>query len=196
MAKSKHSKKGKKPSNKITPASSIIYRGPLLTPGAKSGTALREIIVAYQNNIASSAGGVINNVFSNDPSNSGDWANIQATAAEYRVLKVEWQYYPQNKYNRTATTVAPGLRIIDRSGSGVLTGYANAANHDSVKIMALDEPWSMTANMNGTDESGFIPISGAAAPYVWLKLYASGESISTTYGFMLVRLRLQLKSTE
>jgi len=197
MAKSKNSKKGKKPSfNKITSAAVTVYRGPLLTPGSKSGTALREIVIAYQANVASTAGGVIANVFSNDPSQSGDWANIQATASEYRVLRTDWEYYPQNKYNRTATTVVPGLRVIDRSGAGALAGYANAANHDSVQIMALDEPWHMTASMTGTDEAGFIQIAGAAAPYAWLKLYASGESISTTYGLMLVRIRLQLKSTE
>jgi len=172
------------------------YNGPLLPRGAKQGASYREIVVAYQLAISSSAGGVINNVAANDPSISGDWANVQATAAEYRILMTEWSYYPNNKYNRTATTVIPGYRIIDRSGNGALVSTANATNHDSVKFFTLDEPWKMTARMDGIDESGFIQIAGASAPYAWLKLFASGESISTQYGQLLVRIRIQLKSTE
>lgn len=172
------------------------YRGALLPPGAKSGASYREIVVAYQISISSTAGGVIATVAANDPSISADWANVQATAAEYRVLMTEWSYYPNNKYNRTATTVIPGYRIIDRSGNGALVSTANATNHDSVRFFSPDEPWKMTARMDGIDESGFTPISGASAPYAWLKLYASGESISTAYGQLLVRIRVQLKSTE
>jgi len=196
MTKTSKQKKGGKQVVDSAQKYGISYRGQLLPRGASSGASYREIVVAYQIGISSTAGGVINTVASNDPSISGDWANVQATAAEYRILMTEWSYYPNNKYNRTATTVIPGLRVIDRSGSGALVGYANAANHDSVKFFPLDEPWKMTARMDGVDESGFIQISGASAPYAWLKLYASGESISTQYGQLLVRIRIQLKSTE
>jgi hypothetical protein len=189
-------KKGKKKSNfqgHEVSANVMSYRGPLRTPASKTQMDLHTMSCHFINSTWSSDGsGVMSATYSDDPSISTDWSSLAASFEEYRTLAHEIQYVPNNKYQRGSTTTRPICLVDDRANNAAMTSYANAAEHASITLASLDEPFRKKINMDGSDEAVFQKTSAPVSTR-WIKIYASGLSASTMYGVFMITYLVQFR---
>ncbi len=147
--------------------------------------------MSYTYVLASTAGGVINDVLSNDPSTFGDWSGLSAAFDEFRVLSMTVQYYPWNRYSKSTTVTKPVFGVYDRSDGTALTTVGNAVNFEDWYWAPLDDPWTHTFNcMAGIEDAGFTAVASVAARG-WFKLYQSGLTVSQDYGDLVATIRIQ-----
>lgn len=178
------------------PSNVVSYRGPAILPGSYEQYDVHSVNMSYEFAVTSTAAGTIDFATgSGGVSNVGDWASISAGFAEYRVLAMRFRYFPYNRYSKTTTTCIPFITAVDRNSSSSLGSYANAANHASAKISSIEDPWQRDVKMDGADEAAFQPVSSATS-FFWLKVYASGLSISTTYGLAVITYLVQFRGKE
>jgi len=194
--KKKATKKGDGKGNKGNPsASNIIYKGPVVLHKEIAEQHLEPQVLAYNGTLTSSAGGVISAVYANGNASLGNCANFSSVAnvfAECRVLAWEIDYLPYNRYSKTTTVCTPGIRVIDREVSTALTSIADGQIHESAKPTSLEDPWREVVHMSGVEESQFQSVTAFAATS-WIKLYFTGLTISTSYGQIFLRYRVQFR---
>jgi len=190
-----HKKKQKAKSGKteIKPTA-LSYNGPIVPKAARKENDVASLNLNFTGLLTSSAGGVIDSSYSNDPSSYAlaDWTSMTNVWHEYRVLGLRMEFFPHNRYSKTSTVCTPMIVVIDRSASGLLGSYQSAMNHSSARKVSLEDPWHEEAKMSSVDESSFLPCSGPV-PNTWIKFYSDGLSVSTAYGRTFVYLLIQFR---
>jgi len=171
----------------------LEYKGPIRTPGSITAKELHTVAMDSTFAITSSSGGVINNVISNDPSSATSWSGWAGLYQNYRTLGFSIVYAPFNQYNRVSTTVAPLVTVLDRdSNFTALVSYDNASQFTSMKFADLSHRWSRSIQMAGSQDGVFSPTGSLTETY-FIKLFSSGNSLSTTYGQLFVRYLVQFQ---
>jgi hypothetical protein len=184
----------------------IAYRGPIWAPSAPGNADLITTNLIYGVTLSSTAAGLITTTFDQSMTGLTGWANFSALYDEYRVLGCQVEFFPSNRYSKTATFCAPGFAVVDRDSNGALVSAAEALGYSSCRIMTLEDPWtdskeyrgssipSLSWRMDSVLDAQFVTTaapSGATKPTI--KLYFSGLSASTAYGFVIQRVLVQFR---
>jgi hypothetical protein len=85
--------------------------------------------------------------------------------------------------------------VVDRRVSTALASYDAGVSHESHKLLSLEDPWTMEVLMDGSEEAQFQAVSGPVS-VTWIKLYATGLTVSTTYGKVFVEYLVQFRNVE
>ncbi len=150
--------------------------------------------LAAISSLTSTSGGIINDVFSDYPTNSPDWANVSATFAEYRVLGMSVTFTP-NVTGATVSTLtyAPLFIALDLTSSvTAIASYVAAANYAINRMKPINSSLRLSHLMDGSEEGQFVPTSSAVVDYSF-KLFAAGLSNSTSYGLITLRWKCQFR---
>lgn len=171
------------------------YSGPIVRSIERQARDAKTLVLNQFYTLTSTVGGVIADVISGNPSSASNWADTNSVFGEYRLLGFSITYMPFNRYTKTTTNSTPFAVVIDRRNSSALTSLANAASKAACYIQSSEDPWTMTVKMQGDEESQFIAVSAPTA-FQWFKFYATGLSVSTSYGYLLVTYRVQFRNVE
>jgi len=196
------SKRGKARPKKIRnlnpPEQQIVYRGPTKVPRALAEISTITTYVSWAPTLVTSSGsGLANPVFSDDISTANDYSSFSPVWDEYRVLALEVQYQPYNRYNQTlsvthATDVAPGFVLIDRDDGTATASLALASNYESARFVNLSSPFKCSVKMAGVEDAGYLTTTSTVARQ-WIKYYFEALGASHSYGlvhqFALVQFR-------
>jgi hypothetical protein len=191
---------------KPTPASALVYKGPIWTPADQLQQDLIEVSLYYTGTLSSNAGGVINSVFDQTMTYLQLWGDYYAAYDEFRVLGVELEYFPSNRYDRLTVTTTPGVSVVDRDSNNALSGITGSFIYSSARVMSLDDPWtdnhdyrgssvpSIKWRMDGVNDATWITTANPIpTTKPTIKLFFSGLSASTAYGLVLTRYRVQFR---
>lgn len=152
--------------------------------------------------LSSSAAGVINTVVSSSPNTFANWSAYSAIYDEFRVLGMQLEYFPANRYSKTTTVCIPGIGVVDRNDSTTLSGPSIL--YESTRQLSLEDPWTdrseyrgssvpaLIIKMNGAEEGQWLS-TGSTAANLYIKLYFSGLTVSTQYGVYYVRALVQFR---
>jgi len=208
-AKNRRTKGSKNSGMQELSASSFVYNGPAVpTPYAKEKS-LHTSLLTQDGSLLSSAGGIIQNsfVFTN-PSSAVNWADYAQIFDEYRVLSLEFSFFPnlEDSLNTTGLgfNYVPIYSVIDRDSSSNLASYSVAANYESLKVHALTKRFTRVYKMSGINEvSSAGLVSGAEGVFLntasppaatgAIKLFATGLSNSVPYGRFILRYLVQFR---
>jgi hypothetical protein len=204
MVKTKKKKQGnsQKDGVVIVSPNAITYHGPTrLLPQpqrVKKDDIVAQLLV--YGTLATSVGGVLATVFDDysQASTSPQWAEYLALYSEYRILSMDLEIVPWNKYNMPITTnLAPIVTVEDRQNATALASYSDACGFS--ETLLLHEPSTRirrVVRMQGTGEAEFT--SSATSPSTedryYLKLYSSGNTASTTIYDYINRLMVQFRN--
>jgi hypothetical protein len=190
----KRQNKGKGGNFAEVSANSLSYKGPIVSQAQKKETDTSETTLNFTGLVTSSAGGVIDSFYSDDPLSYGvaDWTSLTALWHEYRVLGHRVEFSPYNRYSKTTVTCTPAIVCVDRQSSGTLGTYQVAMSHSSAKKVSWEDPWVMEAKMQNAEEAVFTSTSATVARK-WIKFYSDGLSVSTVYGRFFVYVLIQFR---
>lgn len=183
------------------PPDVALYTGPSIYPTTiQPETDTREL--HYFVAATSSAGGVIDQVFSSSASSVGvrslaiTFSNF-TNWREYRVLSLRVEYHPSyincNPQTGTPATAlaTPFWTIVDRDDASSAGSYANIADVSSLRIHSLMQPWVRVAKQNQFGEGNFVLITADNTEFFSIKAFSTGLSANTTYGHFYVRWIVQ-----
>jgi hypothetical protein len=191
--------------NEAGPSDRVLdYRGPLKIPRGieQDQPVLANLFVQLA--LASGAGGVIATEYDDGMSAYAGWGAYSANYDEYRVLGIQVEYFPNNRYSKTTVTCTPVFSVVDRDSTGVLTSATQATSYESCRILSLEDPWTdrrdyagsacqpIQLHMRGVRDAAYIT-TATTTPTKAIKLYASGLSVSTTYGLIFVTALVQFR---
>lgn len=189
----KGGKSGKKEVKPPSPGT-VVYKGPIIQPKDKDEARSQLVTLNFTGLLSSTAGGVIDTNYGNDPNSYGltDWTNIVALWHEYRTLGFRVEFHPHNRYSKTTVVCTPLITAIDRVSSAALGSYQGAMSHESATKHSLEDPWIREVRMADIESSVFSSTAASIATY-WMKFYADGLSVSTAYGRMFVYILLEVR---
>jgi len=204
MLRKNKTRKGSKPKkNQIrveVPISSVNYGGPLRTQKELRGQDLMTTVIQSDGSLTSDGAGLCQHVYANKPDAPGSglgacaqWTQLSQTWDEYRVLMYEVEYIPNNRYNRGAVVTTPITAVLDYDSAVVLGSYGVADSYASAKTKSLDVPWKVTIRMNGIENSTFVNALATTSTF-FIKFFSSGLTVSTVYGKIFYRARIQFKN--
>ncbi len=201
VAKKSKKKKSKKQSSMNLSANALVYNGPSRMPvprGAPEPDAVVvEIIII--NSVASSGAGVISTVFDSwsQVTTAADWSQYSALYSECRVLSMDIELNPWNRYNLPTTTVAAPLYVVDdRTDGTALASLTAVAGYTSVQAYPPSTRVRRVIRMSGSNEAAFTATSSSpgTADRLYIKLYSAGNTASTTYYDYIDRLMVQFRN--
>jgi len=140
----------------------------------------------------SDTSGLISNVYGCAPNGTSDWNSLASVFEEYRVLGFQVEYFPNNRYSKSAVICVPLLGCVDRQSATSILTYAAMMTHASHKRLSLEDPWVIVAKMDNAEEAVFQSTSGPADLY-WIKFVSVGNTTSTTYGQLFITYRVQFR---
>lgn len=195
MTKKQNKKKDTK--HEMEPNESAqVYKGPIILKNMKEEAELYTVPLRFTGTVASTAGGLIDAYYSSDPNSYAlaEWTALSGLYGEYRVLGMQMDFAPYNRYSKSTTICTPLLVYSDRESPTSSTGsYQTAMSHESCRILTLEDPWKHKIKMMNADESQFISTTGTLVKFA-IKFYADGLSVSTTYGRSFVVLLIQFRA--
>jgi len=171
------------------------YKGPINLHAMKEQEELYTVPLLFTGSLTSTAGAVLDAFYTNDPVSYAlaEWNSLAALYGEYRVLGIQVEYYPINRYSKTTTQCTPLVVFVDRDAPTSLSGsYLAAAQHESARILSLEDPWKEAAKMQNAEESQFKQTNLTSADFS-VKFYADGLSVSSVYGRVFVRMLIQFR---
>lgn len=188
----KPKRKKKSRTNKTNPSpSAIIYNGPLKVPKALTNNDTDVFQFNYIGTMSTNSSGVLAPVIDAyaQASSSPDWTNISAAWAEYRILSMQFEAKPWNKYNQpTNQDLAPIYVVTDRSQSNALTSLNDVMGYSSAKIYPPSSELYESIKMAGTDEASFITTTSTPpfASRMYIKLFSNGNApvVKALYDYM------------
>jgi len=188
-----------------TPPGAVSYRGPMRVPRGLDNLSTKTVILHRADDCVSSGAGVIVGAVSTNPNGTANWADWVQVFDEFRVLAVEVEFFPRNRYSKTTTVCVPGYAAIDHSDSTAPSGATELQEHESCRIMSLEDPWtdrtdfagskqpSLKWRMNGIEESQFLNTSSFTQVPGAIKYYFSNLSNSTIYGLFFTNYIVQFR---
>jgi hypothetical protein len=192
--------------SRVTSSALSLYTGPIWDQGALGNKDLVVTNLIYQGFLSSNPGGV--SAVVQDMSMVGfiGWTSFSTVYDEFRVLAMEAEYFPNNRYSKATVICTPGVGVIDRDSNAPLGSFSQAFGYASARIFSLEDPWtdrkeyvgssvpSMKYKMVGTEESLWVTTAvPAPATHPAIKFYFSGLSASTQYGMLLQRALVQFR---
>ncbi len=168
----------------------IVYRGPIHLPESAEEAQIQIFNVSYTSEQALTAGagdfvfatGLVRSI--------SDWANIEATWHEYRVLGMEWTFVPY--YNCQLTTsvntanlswsVMPVVSCVDRAAGAQLGSYASGAQHESAKFFMSNKEHRRTIRMDGSEEAVWT-VTNTTFSWGWIKMFCNNTTLSSWGGY-------------
>jgi len=197
-----------KPANEVS-ASTMVYRGPVVSYSEKQSADLHTQVLVYDFALTSSGAGTIANTLPfENPSATIDWASAVNLYDEYRTLAMEILYVPNAEDVQTPATITaifPIYTVIDRDSQIALTSYAQATEYGSCVPHTLTKKWSVRMNMEGLSVGNSTGTSSVTGEGLWLnasipppacgsiKMFSTGLNSSAAYGRMIVRYRVQFR---
>lgn len=199
-------KKKKRNSKKIpssfAPApTAMVYSGPSRLPRAPQQNDTITTQINNQGVVASSAAGAVTTVFDSysQVSTPADWSQFANLYTEYRVLSMEIELIPWNKYNTPTTTpLTPLYTVIDRANNTPLASYAGAMSYDSMQVHEPSTRLVRVVKMNSQEEAVWTPVgsSPATASRLYLKLYSAGNGTSLSMYDFVCRIIVQFRGRQ
>jgi len=170
----------------------VAYTGPIHAPGSKQETEMFTVNFGTVGSVTSNVGGIMALVYSCLPNTSADWTSAIALYDEYRVLGMELKFFPNNRYSKVTTTVRAAVVTVDRDDTTVPTSYLTQTKKASAKLVSLEDPWTITAKMNGIEDAGFITTATSVTAFSF-KLYSDGLTVSTEFGLAFIEYLVQFR---
>ena len=164
----------------------------LKEPMFAQGTSLHTLRLHTDISLSSDATGSIANVINESPTSAPDWVNLANTFDKYRVIGFEVKFYPNNRYSKTTTTCTPVIVTVDRDDLAPLASYGQASESEGAVEKTLEDPWSYCASAQGSPSLDFRDCLSSTNTY-FIKLFASGLSVSTVYGRLFVTTMVQFQ---
>jgi len=180
----------------------IVYTGPIIKPAEAVAQDLKVVTLFEDVAITSSAGGVVANVFTSDPTSGSPsgWANWLALYREYRVLAIEVEYCPP-LFGSAPTAagvpqeaISPLYEVEDRGLATPLASFSAAAAYASLRMHPFDERWRRQVRMSSTLEAQFGLTSASPASVYYVKWYGAPGGNAVTYGRARVAYVIQFKN--
>jgi len=185
----------------VVSQTALSYNGPsrVLIPKTNPGNDSVVVQLAIINAVASGGTGVINTVFDsvNQAQAASDWSSWSALYSEFRVLSMDLELIPWNRYNLPTTTVAAPLYAVeDRVSNTAIGSLATVAGYDQFKSILPSSHARMIMRMTGVNEAAFgdVTTTPAAADRMYIKLFSSGNTASTTYYDYVNRIMVQFRN--
>ncbi len=152
-------------------------------------------IVPFNVALVSDSSGNVQQVFSNDPTNSAEWSDYSANWDSYRVLGIHASFVPNDIVGgSTATVRAPLAICTDYDDATGLTSYLLAETYTDHQLHKLSVPWTKTICERNIEASAFNDVIGASPTnQFWLKTFSSGNTASTTMGRMTIYYIVQFQ---
>ncbi len=201
--KNNKSNKGKSGTKLAPSATSGSYQGPTRLPKGFGQNDLMTTQINNQGTMQTSSSGLLNTVFDwyAQASSSGDWSSFLALYTEYRVLSMEVEFIPWNKYNQAlAPTVnlAPMYSVVDRTSSAPLTTAASAIDYESMEVHEPSERFRRSVKMNSLEEAQWIAASSVpgTGARCYIKLYSSGNANSLNVYDFVCRTIVQFRGRQ
>jgi len=171
------------------------YSGPIIRKKELIGKTSNIIVLNDVIGLSSTAGGAIANVLGSSPSGSPNWADTNTVWGEFRTLGFSVTFKPYNRYSKTLTTTTIPYITIDRRNGTALTSVDDAIRYSTARMMSLEDPWTITVKMASDDEADFQPVNTPTS-VMWVKMFATGLTVSTAYGDLFIRYRVQFRNVE
>jgi len=145
-------------------------------------------------NSSSSVGGTIADVVPVSIANLNHYSSIASMWDEYRILSATLHYAPEIISATSANASVDGLVVVDYDNSTALASYSSAFDYDNVMHWyPLNGPLSIryVASKLAPDNEWY----NTSSPTVvgWFKFYATGLSISQTYGRYYLTIEVQYR---
>jgi len=143
--------------------------------------------------MTSSAGGIINNVLTISLSNAINVSYLPNTFDEFRIIDAELLYAPPAvNAGVNSLLYSDGIGLVDYDSSSALTSYGQAVNYDTARHIYLSREFKLNFLPFGQPD---LEWQNASAPATvgWFKFYFTGLSVSSTYGRLYVRMRVQFR---
>jgi len=175
----------------------ITYRGPVVPRGIATDTNVVLRRLTQVATAASNGSGVYSGIFGNLPSSSWqDWTALAPLYQEYRCLAFKLTFVPNYPfYGGAASQGQIILYPVRNSALTPASSYAAAYGWDGSKVFQTQgKESSITVKMATTIEAGFQNTVAPLATY-GIGFYASGLTVSTTYGQVYLELLLQMHSS-
>jgi hypothetical protein len=181
--------------------SSQQYSGPTRMPlSVKEPINDQEIVqLNLIGTIAASGAGVIATVFDcySQASSSPEWATFISLFSEFRILSMDLEVIPWNKYNTSTTSqLAPIYSVEDRQNATALASLNDVMGYISVEAHQPTTRFRRVVRMQGSGEADFT--SSASSPNsddrFFLKLYSAGNTASLTTHDYLNRIMVQFRN--
>jgi len=113
---------------------------------------------------------------------------------EFRTLGFSVTFKPYNRYSKTLTTTTIPYITIDRRNGTALTSVDDAIRYSTARMMSLEDPWTITVKMHLMMKRIFN--QNTPTSVMWVKMFATGLTVSTAYGDLFIRYRVQFRNVE
>jgi hypothetical protein len=173
----------------------IIYRGPLKLPmGVQERQQITTVLRLAPANVTSTAGGLINFSYGDDPSSGVDWSHLAAAWDEYRTLGFTFHYQPYSRYNQPTTMVIGTMfTAIDRDDATTLTTQSQIAEYESFQDHNMSDPWKREVRSLVSVEDASYVTTATPVARNWLKGVSTGNTVSTVFGQLWIEYLIQLR---
>jgi len=181
------------------------YHGPVRIPRELGNLTTKTLLLHRADDAISSAAGIIAGAVSINPNGVPGWADLVEVFDEFRVLAVELEYFPRNRYSKTTTVCVPGYAYVDHSDSSTPGSATLLQEAESCRVMSLEDPWTdrfdfggnkappLTWRMSGIEEAEFLNTSSFTQVPGSIKYYFQNLSASTTYGLFFAHYLVQFR---
>lgn len=197
MPKKKSSMKKSQKSGLVAgpPPGATTYLGPVRAPTFANQLSQVVMLIGYQTTLSSDGTGTINNVFSSGSVNSvNNWSYLAGAWDEFRVLAMEVEFIPWNRYNWGTKTLTAIATVVDQNDATTLTSINAATNYESCRFHSLSDPFKTQAHMAGTTDGSWKD-TGSPSSNFWIKYYGANNSASTSFGTCHVVFRVQFRGS-
>lgn len=199
MAESKPKTKSNKKKTNLSPGiEAVTYKGPTRLPKTIQANDVITTQLNNQGTISTSAGGLINTVFDSMSQLAAcqDYASFQNTYTEYRILSMDIEFVPWNKYNQglgPGVNLAPVYVVEERDTATAIPNIATAIAYLTVQIIEPSKRFRKVIKMNDIGEAQFLPsgTSVATTDRMYVKLYSIGNGVSIPVYDFIVRIMVQ-----
>lgn len=186
------------PSSSVTSYKGIIHRAPRVTQ-----LELSTQVINYDVAVTATAAGLIDfGVSTGGPSvgprvTATDWSVFSGAFSHYRVLGVRVSFLPCSAgASANGSTIAlvqfnPFYCVTQIDNESSVAAYANIVQDNSLRMLALNEPFAIETRMNRTLEASFIPVGNDFTQYKTIKIFSAGLTPNVIYGRFHVWWRIE-----
>jgi len=174
-----------------------VYRGPVVPPATSNANHVEVVRLVYSQPIAANASGLLSASFTNNPTAASDYSSYAGLYSEYRTLatRIRWIPVAQGFQSGTSSNFqGPMVIYTIRSITSYSAppNFAEAYDNDGAKVHHISREWVVTARMNGTPDSDWVPTSSPTATWAHY-LFATGLSPSAGYGYIFIDFLCQFR---
>jgi hypothetical protein len=187
-------KKSGKSQQNMASASSIIYRGPVISRQEVLQQEMFETVSHEDVTVTTTGTSAITQAIPvSNPSSSTSWSSLAALYDEFRVIASSCQWVPITSAALATTIGGVLLGAVDRDSAVVPTTYAALPYYDSCRYTPIDRPIKFEWKMTGTDEAVWLNTSSPATTGAFKFFCQCAAFASTVAGHFHVVYRIQFR---